>query len=198
MTTKARAPTELELPQPRGSDELEGALLPPTAVAVDDSTGVAAAAVPVTAFVYHDYEQQTLTAEADLPTAPFLPQYQSTSMRQQIEHSSIAKGIRRGVIEADSEKEAIVKASRETYAKDWHAKREVEAANAEAQRRNKEGVQVVKDKYTTVDAIAPCTKEEEPAFPTSYQNGYQVQEYDVSDYKGVGDYDVSEYKSVYD
>jgi hypothetical protein len=199
MTTKARAqPTEVELSQPRDSDELEGALLLPTAIAVDDSTEVAVAAVSVTAFVYQDYEQDTQMAEADLPTAPFLPQYQSMSMRQQREQSCIAKGTRRGGIEADSEKEAIVKASREAYAKDWHAKRQVEAANAEAQRRNKEGVQVVKDKYTTVDAAIPFTNEEEPAFPTSYQEGYRVQEYDVSEYKGADDYAVSEYKSVYD
>jgi hypothetical protein len=42
-----------------------------------------------------------------------------------------------------------------------------------------ESVQVVKEKYTTAGAAAPCTKEEEPAFPTSYKDGYQVQEYDV-------------------
>jgi hypothetical protein len=204
MTTKANAPTEFELhvSQPRDVDELEGALLPPTAVALDDSTctEVAAATVAVEAFVYLAYEQDALTAEADLPTAPSLPQYQSMSMRQQREQSAIAKGKRRGVIEADSEKEAIAKASRETYAKDWHAKRQVEAANAEARRRNKEGVQVGKDKYTTVGAATPCTgtKEEEPAFPTSYNDGYHVQEYDVSEYKGADDYEVSEYKSVYD
>ena len=57
-------------------------MLPPTAVAVDDSMGVAAAAVPVTAFVYkdQDYKQHVLMVEADLPVAPILPQYQSTGM----------------------------------------------------------------------------------------------------------------------
>ena len=156
-------------------------MLPPTAVAVDDSTGVAAAAVPVTAFVYQDqdYEQHLLMVEEDLPVAPFLPQYQSTGMRQQRDQSSFAKGRRRGVIEANSEREAIVKASREKYANSWHAKREVEAANAVAQCRNTEGVQVVKEKYTAVGAAAPCTKEEEPAFPTSCKDGYQVQKYNV-------------------
>jgi hypothetical protein len=61
---------------------MEGALLLSTAVVVDDSTEVAVAAVPVTAFVYQeqDYKQDTPTAEADLPMAPFLPQYQSMSM----------------------------------------------------------------------------------------------------------------------
>ena len=89
--------------------------------------GVAAAAVPITAFVYQDqdYEQHLLMVEADLPVAPFLPQYQFTGMRQQRDQSSFANGRRRGVIEANSEREAIVKASRETYANSWHAKREV-------------------------------------------------------------------------
>ena len=102
-------------------------MLPPTAVAMDDSMGVAAAAVPITAFVYkdQDYKQHMLMVEADLPVAPFLPQYQSTGMRQQRDQSSFAKGRRRGVIEANSEREAIVKASRKTYANSWHAKREV-------------------------------------------------------------------------
>jgi hypothetical protein len=122
--------------------------------------------------------------------APFLPQYQSMSMWQQREQSCIAEGIRRGGIEADSEKEAIVKVSREAYAKDWHAKRQVEAANAEAQCRNKDGVQAVEDKYTTVVAATLCANEEEPAFPTSYQEGHWVQEYDVSKYKGADDYEI--------
>jgi hypothetical protein len=143
--------------------------------------GVAAAAVPVTAFVYkdQDYKQHMLMVEADLPVAPFLPQYQSTGTRQQRDQFSFAKGRRRGVIEANSEREAIDKASREKYANSWHAKREVEAANAVARCRNTEGVQVVKEKYTTAGAAAPCTKEEELAFPTSCKDGYQVQKYNV-------------------
>lgn len=204
MTTmKATAPTEVELSQPRDIDELEGSLLPPTAVPVDDSKEFAAAAVPVTAFVYGDNEyindEDMLTAEADLPTAPFLPEYQSVSTRQQREQSAIAKGKRRGVIEAELESEAVGKASRETYAKDWHARQLVEAANAEARRRNREGVQVVEDKYTVNRKDStPSTEEQEPAFPTTYQGGYEVQEYDVSEYKSADDYEVSVYKSVYD
>ena len=46
-----------------------------------------------------------------------------------------------------------------------------------------EGVQVVRDKYTTAGAAAPCTKVEELTYPASYKDGYQVQEYDVSDYE---------------
>lgn len=205
MTTmKAKpAPTEIELSQPRDTDELEGALLPPTAAPVDESKEFAAAAVPVTAFVYGDSEyindEVMLTAEADLPTAPFLPRYQSVSMKQQRERSAIAKGKRRGVIQAESEKEAVGKASRESYAKDWHARQQVEAANAEARRRNKDGVQVVEDRYTVERKDAtPFSEEQEPAFATSYKGGYEVQEYDVSEYKGADGYEVSVYKSVYD
>jgi hypothetical protein len=170
---------------------------------VDESKELAAAAVPVTAFVYGDNEyiddEDILTAEADLPTAPFLPKYQSVSTRQQIERSAIAKGKRRGVIQAESEKEAVGTALRETYAKDWHARQQVEAANAEARRRNKEGLQIAEDKYTVERKDAtPSAEEQEPAFPTAYNGGYEVQEYDVSEYKGADDYEVSVYKSVYD
>ena len=202
-TMNATVPKETELTQPRDIDELEGALLPPTAVPVNESSEFAVAAVPVTAFVYGDNEfsneEDILTAEADLPTAPFLPKYQSVSTRQQREQLAIAKGKRRGVIEAERESEAVGKASRETFAKDWHARRQVEAANAEARRRNMEGIHVVEDRYTVARKDAtPSAAEQETAFPTTYQGGYEVEEYDVSEYKCADDYEVSVYKSVYD
>lgn len=192
--------------EPRDADELEGSLLPPTAVPVDDECkGIAAAAaVPVTTFAYAEIDNaqdDTLTAEVDLPTAPFLPvpEYQSLETREQIERAALAHAQRRGVIQAEMEKEAIQRASGTTYAKQWHAKQQVEVANYEARRRNVEGIQVEDDKYNVKhkDAL-PNEKPAKSAFPVTYKGGYKVNEYDVTEYKDSDSYDVSEYKSVYD
>jgi hypothetical protein len=196
MTTTAKK--SLEMASPRDTDELEGALLPPVAVPVNENPQLAAAAVPVTAFVY-DESQDAVTAEADIPTAPFLPLYQNEQSREEVEQQAIAKGKRRGKIEAESEKQAVGKASREHYSKNYHAARRVEVANDEARRRNQEGVHVKEDKYT-VRRSGDEKKDEQQdlAFPSSYKNGYEVAEYETSDYHASDDYEVSEYKSVYD
>ena len=188
----------LELSSPRDIEELEGALLPPTAVPVDESQPqLATAAVPVEAFIYTEEDDTMMTAQADIPTAPFLPMYQDN--REEIEQQAIAKAKRRGKIEAESEKQAVGKVSRENYAKNYHAKQKVEVANLEARRRNKEGVHVTEDKYTVKrgEPTAPVEKEEY-AFAASYAGGYKVVEYDVTEYNTSDDYKVSEYKSVYD
>lgn len=187
----------LEMARPRDGDELEGTLLPPVAVPVDQSSHqVAAAAVPVEAFVYNE-DMMADEAEADIPTAPFLPTYQNGQTREEMEKLAIAMAKRRGKIEAEREKEFIQKASREQYSKNWHAKRQVQVANDEARRRNQQGVHVTEDKY---DVAREKQKEEQPdyAFPSSYKGGYEVSEYETTEYKASDDYEVSEYKSVYD
>ena len=193
----AASKQSLEMANPRDRDELEGTLLPPVAVPVDENAQIATAAVPVTAFVYDDTEEE-ITAQADIPTAPFLPMYQDEQSRDQVERQAIAKGARRGKIEAESEKEFIGKASREVYAKNYHAKRQVQAANEEARRRNQEGVQVNEDKYTVERKEEKKEEKQDLAFPTCYPNGYEVSEYETTEYDTSDNYDVSEYKSVYE
>jgi len=180
---------------PRDTDELEGALLPPVAVPVDENAQLATAAVPVTAFVYDD---GVTDAQADIATAPFLPMYQDGESRNQVERQAIAKGKRRGKIEAESEKDEIGKASREQYAKNWHARRQVEVANEEARRRNQQGVQVEVDKYTVERSNGKEVEKQDLAFPSAYPNGYDVAEYETTEYKTDDSYEVAEYKSVYD
>lgn len=189
----------LELASPRDTDELEGTLLPPTAVPVDENPQLAAAAVPVTAFLY-DENQDAVTAETDIPTAPFLPLDQGEQSREEKEQQAITMGKRKGKIQAESEKQGIGKASGESFAKNWHAKRQVERGNEEARRRNQEGVQVKEDKYTVErpDEKKGSAEKEDYAFQSTYKSGYDVAEYETTDYRASDDYDVSEYKSVYE
>lgn len=198
LPSKQQHPLEMAS-GPRDTDELEGTLLPPVAVPVDENPNqMATAAVPVTAFVYTN-ENSLNTADAEIPTAPFLPLYQDSQTRQEVEQQALVKGKRRGKMEAETEKEEIGKASRETYAKNYHATRKVEVANEEARRRNAQGVQVDQDRYTTAQGPNPKKKEEEEyAFQSSYKNGYEVKEYETTEYQTSDDYEVSEYKSVYD
>ena len=151
----------LEMASPRDTDELEGTLLPPVAVPVNESgPQLAVAAVPVEAFVYNE-DIMTEEAEADIPTAPFLPTYQNAQTREEVEQQAIAKGKRRGKIEAETEKEFIQKASREQYAKTYHAAKKVQVANDEARRRNQQGVHVTEDKYDVARRGNEKQKEEQ-------------------------------------
>eukprot|EP00540_Astrosyne_radiata_P011933 CAMPEP_0116826538 /NCGR_PEP_ID=MMETSP0418-20121206/2582_1 /TAXON_ID=1158023 /ORGANISM="Astrosyne radiata, Strain 13vi08-1A" /LENGTH=204 /DNA_ID=CAMNT_0004455179 /DNA_START=117 /DNA_END=731 /DNA_ORIENTATION=+ len=197
------APTEL-----RDLDELEGTLLLPTATAVDANTAtrsVAQTAVPIGSFQYEDtssiereenlYYQGSTNNNASLPVAPLLPSYDNSVEQERRTEQAVSQAEVHGRIEAEREKEAIRKAARDIYAINYHADRQVEAANDVADQRKR--VEVTGDQPLREDRKVE-KEESTPAFlNNSYGGGYEVSEYNVMEYD-TQDYNVSEYKSIYD
>jgi hypothetical protein len=211
---------------PRDWDELDGTLLPllPTATLVQQSTTTEASRmtfpnvigaadndddIPEAYDCQYEESTTTATATATMPTAWHVP-----SCEDHGKHGTAAKATKTteatrratemGLAKADAEQMAIAKASRDIYALQYHAKKKVEQANAMALAVDKtRGVQIQptdhKMNQLPKEKISSSTDEkEEYAFKTSASGGYEVAEYDISEYTGGNDYEISEYKSVYD
>jgi hypothetical protein len=183
---------------PRDQDELEGALLLPIASAVENKT----------------YDQ-LMTAEAELvvepsdpidpvmPTAPTIPSYDTLEGRERAMLRQAAEAERRGQILAEIEREKLRKAEVNVFAINYHTDRKVEEANRLARERDRQGLEIQKDTWFGHEAFQASSSanengEYQPAFPLPRHGGYEVAEYNPSEYSVNTEYDVSEYKSVYD
>mmetsp|Transcript_29275 Transcript_29275/g.48388 ORF Transcript_29275/g.48388 Transcript_29275/m.48388 type:complete len:208 (+) Transcript_29275:111-734(+) len=194
----------------RDQDELEGALLLPTATAVNNTeSNLAPGAVPTAFFDYAHDEAAEAQAEqevidiSDVPTALMVPKYDNLKDRENAELHKTAAGQLRGIQEAEQEREQVTKAATQTYAINYHADRHVEQANLNAKKRNMHGVEIEKDTWFGKEkehpSLAPTAPpKSEPAFAAPKDGGYEVAGYQVSDYSAGNDYEVTEYKSAYD
>ena len=173
---------------PRDYDELEGALLLPTASSVTIPCDSAAlGAVPHARFDYeHD---QVIFADSDLaessdptnhlvPTAPLIPSYNTIEGRERVMLQQVAVAARRGLQGAELEKEKLRKAEANVFAINYHADRKVEEANRLARERDRQGLEIEKDNWfgheTHTRTTDTETMECRPAFPV--KGGYEVSE----------------------
>jgi hypothetical protein len=195
---------------PRDQDELEGALLLPTASSITAPCDSAShGAVPLARF---DYDQ-VIVSDSDLaessdhidhiiPTAPPIPSYDTIKDRERAMLQQVAVAARRGLQIAEIEKEKLRKAETNVYAINYHADRKVEEANRLARERDRQGLEIEKDKWFGHETQARPrdaeTVECPPAFPVDHKGGYEVSEYKPSEHSFNTEYNISEYKSVYD
>eukprot|EP00568_Trieres_chinensis_P010457 CAMPEP_0183303376 /NCGR_PEP_ID=MMETSP0160_2-20130417/8838_1 /TAXON_ID=2839 ORGANISM="Odontella Sinensis, Strain Grunow 1884" /NCGR_SAMPLE_ID=MMETSP0160_2 /ASSEMBLY_ACC=CAM_ASM_000250 /LENGTH=220 /DNA_ID=CAMNT_0025466271 /DNA_START=58 /DNA_END=720 /DNA_ORIENTATION=- len=217
----------MEKPKTRDYDELEGSLLPPppptnllpptdllplaTVVSVEGRSSSAAtpsapslpAAVAAVPIQHFEYDEATMEANeknnGNELEAPFLPD--DPSCTNKTESARLRLGNDIGVALAESEREDIDRARRRINAVQYGERERIREANEEAQKRDRQGLKVIEDKYTRAgDAGMERKTEEDPDIASYGQKGggYEVSEYETSEYV-CKEYDTSyEYKSVYD
>jgi hypothetical protein len=182
---------------PRDQDELEGALLLPIASTVDNTYDQLIAT-----------EAEVVVDSSDpidrvVPTAQTIPSYDTVESRERAMLRQAAEAERRGQILAEIEREKLRKAEINVFAINYHADRKVEEANRLARERDRQGLEIQKDKWfghETSEERSSVNEggEYQPAFPLPRHGGYEVAEYNPSEYSVDTEYNVSEYKSVYD
>ncbi|KAI2514065.1 hypothetical protein MHU86_449 [Fragilaria crotonensis] len=182
---------------PRDQDELEGALLLPIASTVDNTYDQLIAT-----------EAEVVVDSSDpidpvVPTAQTIPSYDTVESRERAMLRQAAEAERRGQILAEIEREKLRKAEIDVFAINYHADRKVEEANRLARERDRQGLEIQKDKWfghetSEERSSANESGEYQPAFPLPRHGGYEVAEYNPSEYSVDTEYNVSEYKSVYD
>ena len=194
----------------RDQDELEGALLLPTASLVTTPYDGAAHGD-----VAHDRfdNEQVVVVDSDvvdshypidhiIPTAPLIPSYDTIEGRERAIRQQATIAARRGLQLAEIEKEKLRKADTNVFAINYHMDRKVEEANRLARERDRQGLEIQKDAWFGHEAETRSkdteTVECQPAFPVSYNGGYEVAEYNPSEHSFNTEYNISEYKSVYD
>ena len=196
---------------PRDQDELEGALLLPTATAITDGScttaDVAHGAVATTHFEYTDqvvdYSEDAICGfrEEDIPVAPVIPSYDALECRVRLQDEQAQMAAQRGRQMAELEQEELRKAKLNVFAINYHTDRQVEEANRLARERDAQGLEIERDTWfghEKSEEKPEATVTDEPAFPISYNGGYEVAEYNMSEYSADTEYSTSEYKSIYD
>ena len=144
-----------------------------------------------------------------IPTAHHVPVHHemSADKRSIAEREMAELGSAIGRISNNSSTEVVNKGLRETAnARDWHIKEKLKEATRNARRRDKEGFTSKQDPYfdKNLSTARNQTQVNQPDKDKAYYSkddqsgGYEVSEYQMSDYSGM-EYDTSyEYKSVYE
>lgn len=206
---------------PRDRDELEGTLLLPTAKIVTDRSSMASTGNPVSAAdvtqgalptTHFTYTNQVLMEQPEdaictvsveeIPTAPVIPSYDSVDGRIRIQDRQACIAALRGRQMAEAEQEELRKAKLNVYSINYHVDRQIEEANRLAQERDAQGLEIQRDQWfgheKSEEKPEATTATDELAFPISYKGGYEVAEYNMSEYSVDTEYATSEYKSIYD
>lgn len=169
-----------------------------------DNIPVVATAIPV----LNNDSPFSPSAPPEEITAPFIPTYeelspQKSSTRLVSERLKIANEI--GRVKAGEDAERDEKNVRKIHAHYYHANEAVKEANRKAKQRDKAGLEIKEDEYhkenVAEDGGFFSAKDRIDQEATTYkknEGGYEVSEYETSDYQGM-EYDSNyEYKSVYD
>jgi len=189
----------------RDEEELEGTLLLPEAlpVAIDDETGddvptttvTTATAMPVSHFEYSSADKEE--EEDDIEVAPTIP---TDGSDFRLSKDAVARGVRKGRMHAEQEKEDIRRANRNVYAIDYNTREAIKHGNRYAsEKKRAEDKGLTQTSWTQGnEQYTPQTWSPAPEFyEGTYGSEYEVKEYDTGAYD-TKDYDVSEYKSVYE
>jgi hypothetical protein len=206
----------------RDDDELEGTLLLPVAEAINGNANnntAATAALPISYFSYDTEQEEEAAAAAvtEVEQEPALaftfPVYEDGQLHTHA-RTIVALAEQTGLIASEEERLAIRKGSTKAFAQGYHAQREVDIANANAKRRNRQGLQVVNADAQLQERLQQQHQPQQQANEVEYDvskdkkadataggykmGGYDVHEYKMSDSYNTTDYQVSQYKSVYD
>lgn len=183
----------------RDEEELEGALLP-VASQIGGPSGAIVSAAPIGGFEYGSLVEVEEGEEQQEQVAYAIPQASRDAIADD-SMPAIKRAEVKGLIAADTEKEAIGKGERRIFARDYYTQQAVENANRIARDRDGQGLQLPETSCslpTLVDGPS-----ENPSETPTQKSGYKVGGYEVNEYQfGIDyetqDYAISEYKSVYD
>merc|ERR1719330_1776684 len=132
----------------RPNDELEGSLLVEMANSnmyqyPPQSEHVVATAIPC--------NSSDLTSLDNMKEAQYLPTYEHLNPKRDDEYlnEKLRDGTQKGLVEAEDVLEKYRDGRRHVYVKTYYEKEAVRAANKQAARRDKEGLQIMEDKYHT-------------------------------------------------
>ena len=136
-----------------------------------------------------------------IPKAPVIPSYDALESRVRLQDQQAQMAAQRGRQMAELELEELRKAKLNVFSINYHTDRQVEEANRLARERDAQGLEIERDKWfghEKSEEKPDATVTDEPAFPVSYHGGYEVAEYNMSEYSADAEYSTSEYKSMYD
>jgi hypothetical protein len=222
VRTSTSTPWQLE-PQPqqlRDVDELEGTLLPIAQQVLfdndDDNTIMMTAptAAPVQVFHYDSNEesqqQHQLQQEEDTGTTRIaypIPTRRGDGGRPHNTDSisddsklAVKHAEHTGLIRSEEELDAIRRARTKVYSENYYERQAIQLANQNAQRRDKEGLQVmVQSKSTSKAANSVADGGPNTSGECGMDVGHDVQEYQIGETSyETTDYHIAEYKSIYD
>ena len=190
---------------PRDQDELEGTLLLPTATEITCAPGAVPTAdlfeYATTPIAYNYYPADDI---AIIPVAPSIPKYDNLSSRERTTQQQTAIGKRRGLQQAELEKEKTMTGQINASSNNYFADKKIEEANRLAKQRNIKGVEIETDTWFGHEQQQQQQQQQQDEKSTtatttvSMGGSYKVAEYNMSEYVPDDNYEVSEYKSVYD
>ena len=191
------------------SQEIDTAIPIFQAEVVPESTDYAA-----TPTEYFQYTEENIRNDNPIPTAPAFTTITDDSPSAQA-HAVTWKtrfGSDKGRIQALEEKETIKRVSANAKGFPYFESKRVEAGDAIAKRRDREGFDVKVDKYFDESGLLVARRAAEAAAAgksnsasgasgvkksNDTQEGYQVAEYNTEEYD-CKEYQTTEYKSIYD
>lgn len=179
----------------RDEEELEGALLP-VASQIGGPSGATVSAAPIGRFEYGSLAEVEEGEGQQEQVAYAIPQASRDAIADD-SMPAVKRAEVKGLIAAETEKEAIGKGERRIFAKNYYTQQAVENANRIARDRDGQGLQLPETSCslpTLVDGPS-----ETPTQKSGYKvGGYEVNEYQFGNDYETQDYAISEYKSVYD
>eukprot|EP00560_Eucampia_antarctica_P008659 CAMPEP_0197825182 /NCGR_PEP_ID=MMETSP1437-20131217/2307_1 /TAXON_ID=49252 ORGANISM="Eucampia antarctica, Strain CCMP1452" /NCGR_SAMPLE_ID=MMETSP1437 /ASSEMBLY_ACC=CAM_ASM_001096 /LENGTH=248 /DNA_ID=CAMNT_0043425077 /DNA_START=70 /DNA_END=816 /DNA_ORIENTATION=+ len=155
-------------------------------------------------------EALPLYPERNLPTATYIPSYDDNLIEAKAcaERDLLATATAIGKIKNEASDDAVQRGFRSSaMAEEWQLKEKVKIANKEGKRRDKEGLTVKKNLYVDESSLMQkskisnqldTNKATQGDSKQKGKEGYEVSEYQTSEYSGDTYDSTYEYKSVYD